>query len=75
MPNTQQSPALKGAIHLEPWKSPVFANNENPLRGWLSIIMHITSLALAKTLTTGEIHSSSTSSEEPRKAMPVCVYR
>lgn len=35
---------LRGNINLEFLKSPDFTNNENLLRGWLSIIMHIIGL-------------------------------
>ena len=42
--NTTNICILRGNINLEFLKSPGFANNENLLRGWLSIIMYITDL-------------------------------
>lgn len=42
--NTTITCILMGNINLVFLKSPGFANNENLLRGWLSIIMHTTGL-------------------------------
>lgn len=43
--NTTNICILRRNINLEFLKNPTFANKDNLLRGWLSIIMHITDLS------------------------------
>lgn len=43
--NTTNICILRGNINLEFLKNPTFANKDNLLRDWLSIVMHITDLS------------------------------